>query len=84
MKKILVLGGHGFMGKNIQDTFKDKNYEMFYESRTTYFNLDDYDITFKKISEINPDVIIHAAAHVGSIGYVSKYSADVINDNTQM
>ena len=84
MKKILVLGGHGFMGKNIQDVFKDINYEMFYESRVTGFNLDNYDTTFNKLSDINPDIIIYAAAHVGSIGYVSKYSADVVNDNTQM
>jgi GDP-L-fucose synthase len=84
MKKILVLGGHGFMGKNIQDTFKETNYEMFYESRKTGFDLDNYDITFNKLKSLNPDIIIYASAHVGSIGYVSKYSADVINDNTQM
>lgn len=84
MKKILVLGGNGFMGKNIQDTFKDTDYKMFYESRVTGFDLDNYGITFNKLSDINPDIIIYAAAHVGSIGYVSKYSAGVINDNSQM
>lgn len=84
IKKILVLGGNGFMGKNIQDTFKDTEYKMFYESRVTGFDLDNYGITFNKLSDINPDIIIYAAAHVGSIGYVSKYSADVINDNSQM
>ncbi len=84
MKKILVLGGNGFMGKNIQDTFKDTDHEMFYESRVTGFDLNNYEITFNKLSDINPDIIIYASANVGSIGYVSKYSADVINDNTQM
>lgn len=72
------------MGKNIRDVFENSNYEMFYESRKTGFNLDDYNNTFEKLSNIKPDVIIYAAAHVGSINYVSKYSADVINDNTQM
>ncbi len=84
MKTILVLGGHGFMGKNIQETFNDTNYVMFYESRVTGFDLDNYDITFNKLKEINPDIIIYASAHVGSIAYVSKYSADVVNDNSQM
>jgi GDP-L-fucose synthase len=82
--KILVLGGFGFMGKNIKEEFSNSSYIMYYESRKTGLDLCNYEITFKKIKEINPDIIIHAAAHVGSIGYVSKYSASVIDDNTQM
>ena len=84
MKKILVLGGHGFMGKNIQDLFRNTEYEMFYESRRTGLDLNNYEVTLSKFKEINPDIIIHAAAHVGSISYVSNYSADVVIDNSQM
>lgn len=84
MKKILVLGGHGFMGKNIQDVFEGSNYEMFYESRRTGFDLDDYSNTRVMLKQLEPDIIIYAAAHVGSIGYVSEFSADVVNDNSQM
>lgn len=72
------------MGKNIKEEFSNSSYIMYYESRKTGLDLCNYEITFKKIKEINPDIIIHAAAHVGSIGYVSKYSASVIDDNTQM
>lgn len=84
MKKILVLGGHGFMGKNIQDVFEGSNYEMLYESRRTGFDLDDYSNTRVMLKQLEPDIIIYAAAHVGSIGYVSEFSADVVNDNSQM
>lgn len=84
MKKILVLGGYGFMGKNIQEEFSGSDYEMFYESRRTGFDLDNYEVTVNKLREIMPDVILYAAAHVGSIGYVSEFSADVVNDNSQM
>ena len=84
MKKILVIGGTGFMGKNIQEIFKSTPHKMFYESRKTGFDLNDLKLTIDKLNTISPDIIIFAAAHVGSIGYVSKYAADVINDNSQM
>jgi GDP-L-fucose synthase len=84
MKNILVLGGNGFMGKNIQEIFKFSEYNMFYESRKTGFDLHSLDSTIKHITDIAPDIIIFAAAHVGSIGYVSENAADIINDNSQM
>jgi GDP-L-fucose synthase len=43
-----------------------------------------YETLFEKIKSINPDVIIHSAAHVGSISYVSNFAADVVHDNTLM
>ena len=84
MKNILVIGGNGFMGKNIQNIFKSSSYKMSYESRQTGFDLYDLELTIEKIKTISPDIIIFAAAHVGSIGYVSENAADVINDNSQM
>ena len=83
-RKVLVLGGHGFMGKNIQAVFKDSEYEMYYESRSSGCNIFYYDGFKKVVADIAPDVIIFAAAHVGSIGYVSKYAGNVVNDNTQL
>ena len=85
MKKILVLGGHGFMGKNLQEIFKDdEKYQMFYISRRDGFDITKEDELYKLLEQTNPDIIIHAAANVGSIGYVSKYCSDVIHDNTLM
>jgi GDP-L-fucose synthase len=84
MKNILVIGGNGFMGKNIQNIFKSSSYNMSYESRQTGFDLFNLNLTIEKIKALSPDIIIFAAAHVGSIGYVSKNSADVVNDNSQM
>jgi len=84
MKKILILGGHGFLGKNLNEILKDSNFEVINKSRMNGFDLTDLNLTISQIKKINPDIIIHAAAHVGSISYVSKYSADVVHDNTIM
>lgn len=85
MKKILVLGGHGFMGKNIQEQFDgDEKYKMFYLSRIDGVDVTSEDILTDTIKRIRPNIIINAAAHVGSISYVSRKAADVVSDNTQM
>ncbi len=84
MKKILILGGFGFLGKNLNKVFENSDYEIYNESRRTGCDLlkeNEFEIVLKRI---RPDYIINAAAHVGSIAYVSKYSADVCNDNAQM
>jgi GDP-L-fucose synthase len=85
MKKILVLGGHGFMGKNIKLLFdNDKNYQMYYISKRDGFDFRILSDLNSLLTQIYPDIIINAAAHVGSMSYVSKYSGDVIKDNSLM
>jgi GDP-L-fucose synthase len=84
-KKILVLGGHGFMGKNIKSLFDDdENYQMFYISKRDGFDFRSIEDLNKLLLQIDPDIIIFAAANVGSISYVSKNSAQVVHDNTLM
>lgn len=84
MKKILILGGNGFLGKNLNKVFEKTEHEIFNESRHSGCDIIDINQLVARISQIDPDIIINAAAHVGSIAYVSKYPADVCNDNSQM
>jgi GDP-L-fucose synthase len=84
MKKILVLGGNGFMGKNLQEVFSGSKYEMHYLSRRDGLDITDEFLLTDTLKQIKPNIIIHAAAHVGSIKYVSENAADVVNDNTEM
>jgi GDP-L-fucose synthase len=82
--KIMIFGGFGFLGKNLNETFKNSTFTIVNESRRSGCDLHDLDVLVATIKKINPDVIINAAADVGSITYVSTYAADVINNNSQM
>lgn len=84
MKKIMILGGFGFLGKNLNQVFKGSKYEIYNVSRRTGCNILDFKQLYDRVKEINPDIIINAAAHVGGVGYVSKNSAEVCSDNTEM
>lgn len=84
MKKILILGGFGFLGKNINEIFKESKYEIFNESRRTGCDLLDFNNLKNKIESIRPNYIINASAHVGSMDYVAKNCADVCHDNSLM
>lgn len=84
-KRILILGGFGFMGKNVNAIFaNDDRYEIFNESRKTDCDITNISQLKSKLGFIDPDIIIYAAANVGSINYVTKFAADVVNDNSQM
>jgi len=85
MKKILIIGGFGFMGKNLNVAFSyNDNYLIFNESRRTGCDLMNPSQLKMVLKKTYPDIIIYAAAHVGSINYVNEHSADIIFDNTQM
>lgn len=84
MKKIVVLGGKGFLGKHVMKLLQVKDYEAVSLSRR-----DGCDITnlyeFSKIlKSVSPDAIINCAAHVGSVQYAIKNSAEMLHDNMQI
>jgi len=84
MTKILILGGFGFMGKNLNRVFDQSKYQIFNESRSTGCDMTKLNQLVNTIQKIKPDIIINAAAHVGSIAYVTKYAGDVCRDNSLM
>jgi len=84
-KRILILGGSGFMGRNINVIFRgDDRYIIFNESRRTNCDITNPSRLSTVLNLIKPDIIIYAAANVGSIHYVNEFAADVADDNTQM
>ena len=79
--KLLILGGHGFVGKNVVEVLRDSQHELFPISRRDGLDLTDYEVTKRYFSEIKPEVIINCAAEVGSLNYVTERAANVFDIN---
>lgn len=85
VKKIALLGGSGFVGSNISKVLEKQNYDFEIVSlNSSGHDLRKEEDNLKFIQDIQPDVIINCAAHVGSLVYVSDQAATIIDDNTRM
>lgn len=80
MKKIVLIGGFGFLGRNLQNELKD-SYKIYPISRQNGYDLLEKNKIKEFLIETNPDYIINCAAYVGSLDYVNRHAADVISTN---
>jgi GDP-L-fucose synthase len=79
MKKIVLIGGFGFLGKNLQNFLKD--YEVHSISRRNGYDLMEKNKIKEFLIQTKPDYIVNCSAYVGSLEYVNAHVADVISYN---
>lgn len=82
--KTLVLGGSGFVGKNLAETLRRKGHDVVSLSRRSGLDLMDLPGTRAHLERVSPSAIFNCTAHVGSVHYVMQNAAAVIHDNVQM
>lgn len=83
MRKILVTGGRGMVGKALQHTPAAPG-EMW-----VFVSSDDYDLTsqldtINMFHEIRPNIVVHLAAKVGGVNGNNTKPADYFYDNLQI
>ena len=82
--KIALLGGTGFVGRNVAEVLKENHIEFHEASKTNTVDLREAEQAAAFFRKVQPDFIINCAAHVGSLNYVTEQAADVISDNARM
>ena len=82
MKKVLITGSKGFLGRHVVKRLKD-DYELLTPS-SSELNVGDIDDLHNYISSNGPSVIIHLAAVCGGIGANQESPADFFMENSLM
>lgn len=83
-KKILLTGGHGFLGKHIVATLKNHGVP---EGNIFTPSSEEFDLRILGNAQkavAGCDLVIHAAAKVGGIGYNRDHSGEIFYDNILM
>jgi GDP-L-fucose synthase len=67
MKRVLVTGGHGFLGSRLVERLEASGHEVFVGRRRDY-DLTRMDDTTRLFADSAPELVFHLAAEVGGIG----------------
>ena len=83
--KVLIFGSNGLVGSSVVKRLKNSNssLEVFASNRNDT-NLFSFRETLNKVVEVEPDVVVIAAARVGGIVANNTYRYDFINENLKI
>jgi GDP-L-fucose synthase len=82
--RVLVLGGHGFIGRHVVEEVRARGHEVTVASRCDGVDLLNIGDISNVLTDTRPDVVMNLAAHVGSLHYITAHAAHVLHDNAQM
>jgi len=83
-KRILVMGGTGFLGSHLVRKLQQRGYANVFAPHRNDYDLRQMPDVIRIYEDFRPDIVIHLAAHVGGIGANRKYPAEFFYDNLMM
>ncbi len=81
MKKILVAGGSGFLGKRLIKKLADRKLPYVTTSLSLGIDFRDFKKTLNFFQKNKPDIVIHAAAYIGGIKFGLDHAGEVYFNN---
>ncbi len=86
LKKLIITGGHGFLGSHLVKKYLDSGWseKNIFLPRSKDYDLRKTDDIIKMFADFNADIVIHLAANVGGIGYNQKFPGTLFYDNLKM
>lgn len=83
-KRILVTGGHGFLGSFVVEKLKERGCKNIFISCSKDYDLVQMAAIKKLYKDAHPDIVIHLAAKVGGIGANRDNPGKFFYDNLMM
>lgn len=83
-KRVWVTGGAGFLGSFLVQGLEQRGAGEIFAPRSKDYDLREMDQIRRALRDLQPDLIIHAAARVGGIGANREHPADFFYDNLMM
>ena len=83
-KRICVTGGAGFLGQHLVRNLQSKGAQDIFIPRYPEYDLVKSEDIARMLTDAQPDIIIHLAAHVGGIGANMARPAEFFYDNLMM
>jgi len=83
-KRICVTGGAGFLGQHLVRNLQSKGAQDIFIPRYPEYDLVKGEDIARMLTDAQPDIIIHLAAHVGGIGANLARPAEFFYDNLMM
>lgn len=81
-KKVLVTGGHGFVGSQVLRLLAPLELKKIIAPHSKEYDLREKAVCTELVKDV--DIVIHLAANVGGIGYNQKYPGTLFYDNLLM
>ena len=83
-KRILITGGHGFLGSHVLEVFRSQGCEHLFAFRSQDYDLRRRADVARLFADTHPQIVIHLAAVVGGIGANGESPGRFFYDNLVM